>query len=178
MPAGRGGTAVMCQYVDTPGRCPTLKPFRGELPEGAESSLIRGTGCREKPFEPDPGHAGEGTGMFYMPTSSNSQRHPRCRPGDAAAPLLMGRPTWEEHAGSCAAASRRYARIIGPLFVVLTLIGWISVIAGIAGIVLRRQTVSLATTIYSGSAPMAAAGAVVLVLGLFLSFQFYRPAAK
>jgi hypothetical protein len=58
--------------------------------------------------------------------------------------------------------------------VIITVLGWLFVIAGVIRIVLPRVTMSLATTIYSGSAAMAIVAVVVLVLGGFLSFKGYR----
>jgi uncharacterized membrane protein len=58
--------------------------------------------------------------------------------------------------------------------VIITVLGWMMVIAGVIRIVLPRLTASLATTIYSGPAAIAIGGAVVLVLGGFLSFKGYR----
>ncbi len=58
--------------------------------------------------------------------------------------------------------------------VIITVLGWVLVIAGIIRIVLPRVTASIATTIYSGSAAMAIVGVIVLVLGGYLSFEGYR----
>jgi hypothetical protein len=58
--------------------------------------------------------------------------------------------------------------------VIITVLGWLFVIAGVIRIVLPRVTASLATTIYSGPAVMATAGVVVLVVGGFVSFKGYR----
>jgi hypothetical protein len=58
--------------------------------------------------------------------------------------------------------------------VIVTILGWLFVIAGVIRIVLPRLTMSLATAIYSGPAVLLAVGAVVLVLGGFLSFKGYR----
>jgi uncharacterized membrane protein len=58
--------------------------------------------------------------------------------------------------------------------VIITVLGWMIVIAGVIRIVLPRLTASLATTIYSGPVAIAIGGAVVLVLGGFLSFKGYR----
>ncbi len=58
--------------------------------------------------------------------------------------------------------------------VIVTILGWLFVIAGVIRIVLPRLTMSLATAIYSEPAVLLAVGAVVLVLGGFLSFKGYR----
>ena len=58
--------------------------------------------------------------------------------------------------------------------VIITILGWIFVIAGFIRIVLRRQM----TTIYSGSIVMTIVGVVVLVLGGYLSFEGYRPVSN
>jgi hypothetical protein len=58
--------------------------------------------------------------------------------------------------------------------VIITVLGWLFVIAGVIRIVLPRVTASLATAIYSGPAVMATAGVVVLVVGGFVSFKGYR----
>ena len=57
--------------------------------------------------------------------------------------------------------------------IIITLLGWILVIAGIIRIVLPTLTAVVAVTIYSASS-VAIAGVVVLVIGGFLSFQGYR----
>lgn len=62
--------------------------------------------------------------------------------------------------------------------VVITILGWVMVIAGIIRIVLPTLTAAMAVTIYSGPSAMAIAGTVVLVLGGFLSFEGYRSASK
>src|SRR6516225_297662 len=49
--------------VDSPGGGHTLALVpRGAPVEELRVRLKSQPGCREKPFEPDPGHAGEGTG--------------------------------------------------------------------------------------------------------------------
>ena len=58
--------------------------------------------------------------------------------------------------------------------VIITILGWIFVIAGFIRIVLRRQM----TTIYSGSIAMTIVGVIVLVLGGHLSFEGYRPVSN
>jgi hypothetical protein len=58
--------------------------------------------------------------------------------------------------------------------VVITVLGWLMAIGGVIRIVLPRVTASIATTIYSGSAAILIVGAIVLVVGGFLSFQGYR----
>ena len=58
--------------------------------------------------------------------------------------------------------------------VIVTVLGWLCIVGGILRIVLPRLTVSLAPKVYSGSAAMLIAGAVVLVLGGYLSFEGYR----
>ncbi|HXW41473.1 MAG TPA: hypothetical protein VEK75_09740 [Xanthobacteraceae bacterium] len=58
--------------------------------------------------------------------------------------------------------------------VIVTVLGWLLVIGGVLRIVLPRLTVGLATAIYSGSAAMAVAGVIVLVVGGYLSFEGYR----
>jgi hypothetical protein len=62
--------------------------------------------------------------------------------------------------------------------VIITILGWIFVIAGFIRIVLPRQMASVATTIYSGSIAMTIVGVVILVLGGYLSFEGYRPVSN
>src|SRR5205807_5943648 len=51
-------------HVDSPaGRLTLSGCSEGSSGQGAESSPTPSWGTREKPFEPDPGHAGEGTGQ-------------------------------------------------------------------------------------------------------------------
>ncbi len=57
---------------------------------------------------------------------------------------------------------------------IVTILGWLMVIAGIVRIVLPQIVTALATTIYSGPTALAIAGAIVLVLGGFLTVKGYR----
>jgi uncharacterized protein YjeT (DUF2065 family) len=58
--------------------------------------------------------------------------------------------------------------------VIVTILGWIFVISGILRIVLPQLLTKLATTIFSGTTALLIAGAVVLVIGGFLSFKGYQ----
>lgn len=58
--------------------------------------------------------------------------------------------------------------------VVVSILGWVLVIAGVIRIVLPELVTKLATTIYSGPTALSITGAIVLVLGGFLSFKGYR----
>jgi len=58
--------------------------------------------------------------------------------------------------------------------IIVTVLGWVLVVAGVIRIVLPRVTAMLATTIYSGPTALAIAGIIVLVLGGYLSFEGYR----
>jgi hypothetical protein len=58
--------------------------------------------------------------------------------------------------------------------VLITILGWVLVIAGVIRIVLPTVTMSMATAISSAPVAMAIGGAIVLVLGGFLSFEGYR----
>jgi len=69
-----------------------------------------------------------------------------------------------------------YAAWTADWRVIITILGWLLVIAGVVRIVLPELVTRLATTIYSGPTALAITGAVVLVLGGFLSFKAYRPA--
>src|ERR1700724_4320866 len=56
--------AAPVSCVDSPaGRLTLSGCSEGSSGQGAESSPTPSWGTREKPFEPDPGHAGEGTGQ-------------------------------------------------------------------------------------------------------------------
>jgi hypothetical protein len=57
---------------------------------------------------------------------------------------------------------------------IVTVLGWLFVVAGVIRIVLPTVVVTLVTDIYSGTAAMAIAGVIVLVLGALLSFKAYR----
>jgi len=57
--------------------------------------------------------------------------------------------------------------------VVITILGWIMVIAGIVRIVLPVVTAVLAIGLYSGSSAMPIVAVIVLVVGVFLSYQGY-----
>jgi hypothetical protein len=58
--------------------------------------------------------------------------------------------------------------------VIVTVLGWLFVIAGVIRIVLPRVTATMATTIFSGPTAMAITAVIVLVVGGFLSFEGYR----
>jgi hypothetical protein len=58
--------------------------------------------------------------------------------------------------------------------VIITLIGWVFVLAGIVRIVFPQLAATLAPAFYSGPIAMAIPGIVVLLLGGFLSFEGYR----
>jgi len=58
--------------------------------------------------------------------------------------------------------------------VIVTVIGWLCIIGGVVRVVIPQIIVSLASTIYSGPTALAIVGAVVLVVGGYLSFEGYR----
>src|SRR5579871_4546065 len=58
--------------------------------------------------------------------------------------------------------------------VIVTIFGWLCVVGGVMRIVLPQLTASLATALYSGPTRLAIVGAVVLILGGYLSFEGYR----
>jgi uncharacterized protein YjeT (DUF2065 family) len=58
--------------------------------------------------------------------------------------------------------------------VIVTILGWIFVIAGILRIVLPELVTKLATTVFSGATALSITGAIVLVIGGFLSFKGYQ----
>jgi len=61
--------------------------------------------------------------------------------------------------------------------VIVTILGWIFVIAGIVRIALPALVAALALTVYSGASTVLISGIVILVIGAFLSFQGYRKKA-
>jgi hypothetical protein len=58
--------------------------------------------------------------------------------------------------------------------VIVTVLGWMFIIAGIVRIVLPTVATSLSSTIYSAPVAMAVMGIVVLAVGGYLSFEGYR----
>lgn len=58
--------------------------------------------------------------------------------------------------------------------VLITILGWLLVIAGIVRIALPGIAASLALTLYTGTAAMAIVGIIVLVVGGYLTFEGYR----
>jgi hypothetical protein len=58
--------------------------------------------------------------------------------------------------------------------IIITILGWVLVIAGIVRIVLPAVTAVAAIALYSRGPAMLIVSIVVLVLGIFLSFQGYR----
>ena len=62
--------------------------------------------------------------------------------------------------------------------VLVTLIGWIFIIAGLIRLILPTLAETLAPAVYSGPAALMVAGVVVLIVGGILSFEGYRTAIK
>ncbi len=62
--------------------------------------------------------------------------------------------------------------------VIITILGWLLVIAGIIRIVLPAAAAVAAMTLYSGGHAIAIVGVIVLVIGGFVSFKGYRTASK
>jgi len=58
--------------------------------------------------------------------------------------------------------------------VIITILGWLLVIGGIVRIVLPQVATMIAPAVYSGTTALAIAGAIVLVLGGFLTVKGYR----
>ena len=58
--------------------------------------------------------------------------------------------------------------------VIVTVLGWLMVIAGIVRIVLPQLTAMIGSTVYSGSAAVPIFAVIALVLGGFLSVKGYR----
>jgi hypothetical protein len=58
--------------------------------------------------------------------------------------------------------------------VIITILGWLCVIGGIVRIVLPRVIERFATSIYSTPTALMIVGAIVLVVGGYLSFVSYR----
>ena len=58
--------------------------------------------------------------------------------------------------------------------VVVTVIGWIMVLAGIVRIVIPQLVTKFPTAIYSGPTALSITAVVVLVIGCFLTFKGYR----
>ena len=58
--------------------------------------------------------------------------------------------------------------------IIITIFGWVLVIAGIIRIVLPGAAAIAAIALYSGGYAMAIVGIIVLIIGGFLSFKGYR----
>jgi hypothetical protein len=58
--------------------------------------------------------------------------------------------------------------------VLVTVIGWIFIIAGLIRLILPTLAETLAPAVYSGPAALMVAGVVVLIVGGILSFEGYR----
>jgi hypothetical protein len=58
--------------------------------------------------------------------------------------------------------------------VLITIIGWLFIIAGLIRLILPTLAETLAPAVYSGPAALMVAGVVVLVVGGILSFEGYR----
>jgi drug/metabolite transporter (DMT)-like permease len=59
--------------------------------------------------------------------------------------------------------------------VIVTILGWLFVIGGVIRILLPQVVERLAPTMLGSSAGLIAAGVVVLVVGIYLTFEAYRP---
>jgi hypothetical protein len=57
--------------------------------------------------------------------------------------------------------------------VIVTIFGWVLVIAGVLRIVVPALAAAAGIGLYSGSYAMAVVGVIVLVIGAFLSFRGY-----
>ena len=62
--------------------------------------------------------------------------------------------------------------------VLVTVIGWVFIVAGLIRLILPTLAETLAPAVYSGPAALVAAGVVVLIIGGILSFEGYRTANK
>jgi hypothetical protein len=62
--------------------------------------------------------------------------------------------------------------------VLVTVIGWMFIIAGLIRLIWPTLAETLAPAIYSGPAALMVAGVVVLIVGGILSFEGYRAAIK
>jgi hypothetical protein len=58
--------------------------------------------------------------------------------------------------------------------VLVTVIGWLFIIAGLIRLILPTLAETLAPAVYSGPAALMVAGVVVLIVGGILSFEGYR----
>jgi hypothetical protein len=62
--------------------------------------------------------------------------------------------------------------------VLVTVIGWVFIVAGLIRLILPTLAETLAPAVYSGPAALMVAGVVVLIIGGILSFEGYRTANK
>jgi hypothetical protein len=62
--------------------------------------------------------------------------------------------------------------------VLVTVIGWVFIVAGLIRLILPTLAETLAPAVYSGPAALTVAGVVVLIIGGILSFEGYRTANK
>ena len=62
--------------------------------------------------------------------------------------------------------------------VLVTVIGWFFIVAGLIRLILPTLAETLAPAVYSGPAALMVAGVVVLIIGGILSFEGYRTANK
>ena len=58
--------------------------------------------------------------------------------------------------------------------VLVTVIGWVFIVAGLIRLILPTLAETLAPAVYSGPAALMVAGVVVLIVGGILSFEGYR----
>ena len=62
--------------------------------------------------------------------------------------------------------------------VLVTVIGWVFIVAGLIRLILPTLAETLAPAVYSGPAALMVAGVVVLIIGGILSFEGYRTENK
>ncbi len=67
-----------------------------------------------------------------------------------------------------------YTAWTGDWRVVVTILGWILVIAGIVRIIIPQLVTPVATTLFSGPTSLSITAVIVLVIGGFLTFKGYR----
>ena len=58
--------------------------------------------------------------------------------------------------------------------VLVTIIGWLFIIAGLIRLIVPKLAETLAPAVYSGPAALMVAGVIVLIIGGILSFEGYR----
>jgi hypothetical protein len=143
------------------------------------------------PFEPDPGHAGEGTDTMAHSKAIAALTGPLLAAMGVA--MLVNRNLFPTLIGELAhntgliflsglllllagvAIVRTHNVWSGGWRVLVTVLGWLAVASGLARMWFPQAAAPIAETLGGNAAGLVVAGLVLLALGAFLSYKAYGP---